>query len=85
MNCSILCFNKRCICWQNSFVHIEEFHDLCSCFGNGTKEEETTVTFGTQMKTKNKCKIAIGNPERKKPYVDVGVSGRIIRSRIFRR
>ena len=20
INCSILCFNKRCICWQNSFV-----------------------------------------------------------------
>ena len=21
--CSILCFNKRCICWQNSFVLIK--------------------------------------------------------------
>jgi len=48
------------------------------CFGNGTKEELMTVTFGTQRKTKNKCKIAVGNPERKKPHLDVGVCGRII-------
>jgi len=48
------------------------------CFGNGTKEEEMTVTVGTQRKTKNKYKIAVGNPERKKSYVDTGLCGRII-------
>jgi hypothetical protein len=36
-----------------------------------------TVIFGTQRKTKNKYKISVRNPERKKPYVDVGVCGRI--------
>ena len=25
INCSILCFNKRCICWKNSFVKIVYF------------------------------------------------------------
>jgi hypothetical protein len=37
-----------------------------------------TVTFGTQRKTKNKYKIAVGNPERKEPFVYVGVCERII-------
>jgi len=36
-----------------------------------------TVTFGTQRKTKNKYKIAVGNPKRKKPCVDIGVCARI--------
>jgi len=47
-------------------------------FGNGTEEEEMTVNFGTQRKIKKKDKIAVGNPERKKLYVDVGVWGRTI-------
>ena len=49
------------------------FFPKCYRFGNGTKEEEVTVTFGTQRKTKNKYKIAVGNPKSKKPYVDIGV------------
>jgi hypothetical protein len=55
------------------------------CFGNETNEEEMTLTFGTPRKARKECKTAARNPDRKKPFVDVGLCGGIKLRRVLRR